>query len=90
MLSITRVAALFLTLLLPLSAWQLGKYGEFKFERMGTGNVWVMHGPAMEPNRENRGFMNNPAFIEGESGLIVIDPGGNYRVGKRCSKRSKR
>ena len=66
-----------------LSAWHLGKYGDFKFERMGDSNVWVMHGPAMEPNVENRGFMNNPAFIEGEHGLIVIDPGGNYRVGKK-------
>ena len=66
-----------------LGAWELGKYGDFKFERMGTGNVWIMHGPAMEPNRENRGFMNNPAFIEGKSRLIVIDPGGNYRVGKK-------
>ena len=83
MFSITRVIALLLALLLPLSAWQLGKYGEFKFERMGKSNVWVMHGPAMEPNRENRGFMNNPAFIEGKNGLIVIDPGGNYRVGKK-------
>ena len=66
-----------------LSAWHLGKYGDFKFERMGDSNVWIMHGPAMEPNVDNRGFMNNPAFIEGEHGLIVIDPGGNYRVGKK-------
>jgi len=74
--------AVFVTML-PLSAWKLGTYGEFRFERMRDSNVWVMHGPAMEPNRENQGFMNNPAFIEGEKGLIVIDPGGNYKVGKR-------
>jgi len=65
------------------SAWELGKYGNFSFERMGKSNVWIMHGPAMEPNRENQGFMNNPAFIEAEHGLIIIDPGGNVNVGRK-------
>ena len=64
-------------------AWELGKYGTRSFQRIGEGNVWVMHGPAVEPDRENGGFMNNPAFIEGKRGLIVIDPGANYNVGKK-------
>ncbi len=39
-----------------------------------------MHGPVTEPSVENRGFMNNPAIIEGKNGLIVVDPGGiTYR-----------
>jgi len=59
----------------------LGKYGSFQFEPYND-NVYIMHGPVVAPNKENRGFMNNPAFIEGEHGLIVIDPGGNYNVGK--------
>ncbi len=42
-----------------------------------------MPGPPMEPNEENEGFMNNPAVIESEHGLIMIDPGGNYNVGKK-------
>ncbi len=61
--------------------FSLGKYGNFKFEKMNQ-NLYIMHGPVVSPNKENRGFMNNPAFIEGEHGLIVIDPGGNYNVGK--------
>ncbi len=65
-----------------LKAMELGKYGNFKFEKIAS-NVYVMHGPVVEPNEENEGFMNNPAIIEGENGLIVVDPGGNYNVGKK-------
>jgi glyoxylase-like metal-dependent hydrolase (beta-lactamase superfamily II) len=64
------------------SGFTLGKYGTFKFEKMND-NVHVMHGPVVSPNKENQGFMNNPAVIEGEHGLIVVDPGGNYNVGKK-------
>ena len=60
----------------------LSKYGTFKFEKLNN-NVYVMHGPVVEPNKENEGFMNNPAIIEGDKGLIIVDPGGNYNVGKK-------
>jgi glyoxylase-like metal-dependent hydrolase (beta-lactamase superfamily II) len=66
-----------------LVAWELPGYGNLHFERMGKSNVWIMHGPPEEPSVKNRGFMNNPAFIESAHSLIVIDPGGNYNVGKR-------
>ncbi|WP_457606191.1 MBL fold metallo-hydrolase [Nitratifractor sp.] len=81
MKKITKLAILFALFFGTLFAWELENVGSFKFEKM-NGNVWVMHGPATEPNKANGGFMNNPAFIEGEKGLIVIDPGGNYWVGK--------
>ena len=64
------------------STFTLGKYGTFKFEK-ANDNVYIMHGPVVGPNKENEGFMNNPAVIESEHGLIVIDPGGNYNVGKK-------
>ncbi len=64
------------------SALELGKYGTFSFQKVND-NVYVMHGPVTEPNVENEGFMNNPTIIEGEKGLIVVDPGGNYNVGKK-------
>ena len=63
-------------------AFTLGKYGTFKFEK-ANDNVYIMHGPVVGPNIENQGFMNNPAVIESKNGLIVIDPGGNYNVGKK-------
>jgi len=64
------------------NAFTLGKYGEMKFEKANQ-NVYIMHGPPMEPTVDNEGFMNNPAIIEGEHSLIMIDPGGNYNVGKK-------
>jgi len=64
------------------NAFTLGKYGNFEFKK-DHANVYIMHGPVMDPNKENEGFMNNPTIIEAEHGLIVIDPGGNYNVGKK-------
>ena len=64
------------------STFTLGKYGTFKFEKANE-NVYIMHGPVVGPNKENQGFMNNPAVIGAKNGLIVIDPGGNYNVGKK-------
>jgi len=63
------------------SQFTLGKYGTFSFKKMND-NVYVMHGPVVAPDKENRGFMNNPAIIEGKNGLIIVDPGGSYNVGK--------
>ncbi len=64
------------------NAFDLGKYGEMKFEKANQ-NVFIMHGPPMNPSVDNEGFMNNPAIIEGKNSLIMIDPGGNYNVGKK-------
>ncbi len=64
------------------NAFNLGKYGEMKFEKANQ-NVYIMHGPPVNPSVENQGFMNNPAIIESKHGLIMIDPGGNYNVGQK-------
>jgi glyoxylase-like metal-dependent hydrolase (beta-lactamase superfamily II) len=70
---------------LPSNAWDLGPVGEFSFEKITT-NIYVMHGPLDEPNKANIGFMNNPAIIIGKTGIIVIDPGSTYQVGKQVLK----
>lgn len=62
-------------------AWVLPA-GEFSFEKVAE-QVYVMHGPLGEPSVENHGFMNNPAIIESANGLIVVDPGSTYGVGKQ-------
>ena len=67
------------------NGFSLGELGEYKFEKLNK-NVYIMHGPIMEPSVKNKGFMNNPAIIEGKKGLIVIDPGGNYNVGVEIVK----
>jgi hypothetical protein len=38
-----------------LYAFPLGKYGDFHFEKVHQ-NVYVMHGPVTESNKENEGF----------------------------------
>ena len=81
MKKIALLLAMMITFSLSLNAFSLGKLGEFKFEKMPNTNVWIMHGPPMNPSVENEGFMNNPSFIEGPTGTIVVDPGGNYNVG---------
>jgi len=82
MKKVSLIIAMIITLSLSLNALTLGKLGDFKFEKVNK-NVWIMHGPPMNPSVENEGFMNNPSFVEGEHGTIVIDPGGNYNVGKK-------
>jgi len=74
--------SIFFILEVSLNAFSLGKLGNFEFKK-ANDNVYIMHGPVMNPSVENEGFMNNPALIEGKNSLIVIDPGGNYNVGKK-------
>ena len=70
---------------LSLNAWTIDKLGTYKFEKVNA-NVWVMHGPVMMPNKLNGGLKNNPSVIESKIGLIVVEPGGNYNVGKDILK----
>ncbi len=63
-------------------AWDLGSVGKFQFNKI-TEKLYVMHGPLQEPNKANTGFMNNPAIIISDNGIIVIDPGSTYPVGKK-------
>ena len=77
----------YLSLLLCLACnsaigWELPGVGEFKFEPVGA-NVSVMHGPLAEPNVSNQGFMNNPAIVVSNNGVILIDPGSTLGVGEK-------
>lgn len=49
-------------------------------------STYVIHGPLASPNAENQGFMNNPAFIVGDAGVIVVDAGGTVQVGEMVLK----
>jgi len=55
--------------------------GEWVPEQVAD-DVYVIHGPLGMPNPENQGFMNNPAFIVGETGVVVVDPGSSVQVGE--------
>ena len=45
-------------------------------------HVYVLVGPLELPNKENRGFMNNPGLIITDKGVVVIDPGSSAAVGE--------
>ncbi|MCG7960807.1 MAG: MBL fold metallo-hydrolase [Candidatus Thiodiazotropha taylori] len=47
-----------------------------------TKGVFVIHGPLGVPSVQNQGFINNPAFIVGEKGVLVIDPGSSVQIGE--------
>ena len=74
---------------MPNKAWNLGKYGYFEFKNIHK-NLYIMQGLNVRPNEKNKGFINNPAFIESKNGLIVIDPGGSNIIGKEVLKQIER
>jgi len=45
-------------------------------------HTWVIHGPLGDPSVENQGFMNNPAFVVTQTGVVVIDPGSSVQAGR--------
>jgi len=45
-------------------------------------HTWVILGPTGQPNTENKGFMNNPAFTITEKSVIIFDPGSSVQVGR--------
>ncbi len=44
--------------------------------------IHVVHGTQVLPNPATRGFMNNPAAILTDNGIIVIDPGSSVEIGR--------
>ena len=53
----------------------------YKAEKVAA-HTWVIHGPRAMPNPQNRGFMNNPAFVITDKSVVVIDPGSSRQVGE--------
>jgi glyoxylase-like metal-dependent hydrolase (beta-lactamase superfamily II) len=79
------IVSLFYFFSISVYAWDLGPVGQFQFDNINN-NVYVMHGPLDEPNKKNIGFMNNPGIVVAKNGIILIDPGGTYQVGKQVLK----
>ena len=58
----------------------------YKVEKVAE-HTWYIPGPREIPNPENKGFMNNPAFVETDKSVIVLDPGSSIHVGRALLKR---
>jgi len=57
-----------------------GFLDSFRAEKVSE-HVYVIHGPLELPNEANEGFMNNPAFIVTDNGVVVVDPGSSVHTG---------
>lgn len=60
--------------------------GAWAPEQIAPG-VYVIHGPTELPSPDNQGFMNNPAFIVTDAGVVVVDPGSSVQVGEMVLER---
>lgn len=63
--------------------------GAWAPEQIAPG-VYVIHGPTELPSPSNQGFMNNPAFVVTDEGVVVIDPGSSVQVGEMVLARIER
>lgn len=57
-----------------------GYLDAFSAEKV-SNHVYVIHGPTELPNETNEGFMNNPAFIVTDDGVVIVDPGSSVHTG---------
>lgn len=66
----------------PLSANEMGPpLPDYSADKVAKA-TFVIHGPMDEPNVENQGFMNNPAWVQTPGGVVVVDPGSSLQVGE--------
>jgi glyoxylase-like metal-dependent hydrolase (beta-lactamase superfamily II) len=56
-------------------------FADFSAEKISK-RVYVIHGPLQMPNPDNKGFINNPAFIVADKSVIVVDPGSSQDIGR--------
>ncbi len=69
--------------------WHLGHHGDFAFKAVAD-NVYIMHGINWGKDKDAHCFIHNPAFIESKHGIILIDPGASYYVGKSVLEQIER
>lgn len=55
-----------------------------------SSRIHVVYGPRGFPRAETGGFMNNPAFIVGNDGVIVVDPGSSVQIGNELLKKIRK
>lgn len=57
--------------------------------RQVAEHTYVIHGPTQMPNKQNKGFINNPGFIVTENAVVVVDPGSSTQIGRELVARIK-
>lgn len=58
-------------------------------QKVGS-DLYVIHGPQGVPSVENQSFMNNPAWVITNAGVVVIDPGSSVQAGRMVMQELKK
>ena len=82
----TTLFIVFAVFLLPATAQQKNPLEGYATQKVAA-NSYVVPGPTEQPTAANQGFMNNPGFIVTQAGVVVIDPGSSYTIGKALLER---
>jgi glyoxylase-like metal-dependent hydrolase (beta-lactamase superfamily II) len=51
-------------------------------EQIGPHTYVIEHGPHDEDPKVSHGFHNNPGFVVTDTGVVVVDTGSSYEIGK--------
>ena len=79
--------------LIVLLAFCIAAYGQpFPQPRTVRLNdrVYVLLGPVQHANRRNQGYMLNSTVIVGDDGVILVDSGGTFEVGRHIAAAVRR
>lgn len=52
---------------------------------MVTKNVFVIHGSLDDPNSDNGAFINKPALVIANTGVIIVDTSSSVAIGTMYS-----
>ncbi len=53
-------------------------------------HTYVIHGPMEQPTPQNKAFINNPAFVLTQAGVVVVDPGSSVYIGEMVLRQIRR
>ncbi|MES9846487.1 MAG: MBL fold metallo-hydrolase [Candidatus Sedimenticola sp. PURPLELP] len=80
------INSLLLFMLFIPQAWSGEIIRDYPVQKI-SDSTYVIEGPRGFPSVENQGFMNNPAWIIADQGVIVVDPGSSLQAGRMVMKR---
>jgi len=58
------------------------KWPDVKPKQIGPHTYVIEHGPYGEGHKIAHGFHNNPGFVVTDTGVVVVDTGSTYEIGK--------
>lgn len=58
------------------------EWPNIKPKKLSSHTYVIEHGPHDEDSKTSHGFHNNPGFIITKTGIVVIDTGSSYEIGK--------